>query len=167
VNWLLAAVVTFLASVVLHALVVRFHSSMNRVVSFLIVGCGAGAILLIFVGEHHGFLSAQVFGAAMTYGFICELYLFLFTFALSSISANLLVTLHGRKLTDANIAALYDSKRMVSHRIGRLEHTGLLQAVGDRYEVTRRGRRLLGLLGALRGFFRHDDESNAGAVVGS
>jgi membrane protein implicated in regulation of membrane protease activity len=157
----------FLASVVLHALVVRFRRSVNRVVSFLCVGCFTGGVLLIFLAGHHGFLSAQVFGAAMIYGFICELYLFLFTFALSSISANLLVTLHRRRLTDTEIESLYDSRRMVSHRIERLEHTGLLQAVGDRYEVTRRGRRFLRLLGALRGFFRHDDESGGVLPLGS
>jgi predicted transcriptional regulator len=89
------------------------------------------------------------------YGLCCELYVFLFTLAMSSISANLLVSLSRRAMTAAEIEQLYDSRAMVSSRIDRLVAVGLFDETPAGLELTAKGARTVRTFGRLRTFFRH------------
>ena len=155
--WLIAVPVAFAACVALHAIAVRIFPRLNRPVSFLLIGSPVGLAMLVAVASRYGVTTTQLVGALVTYAFVCELYLFLFSSALTSISMNLLVRLLSRPLSDAEIAEIYDSRRMVARRIERLVATGLLRTPEcGRYQVSARGEKLLCMLGALTRFFRND-----------
>lgn len=158
--WLIAVALALLASIALHAVVVRAFPGTNRPVSFLVVGSVIGAGMIGALASRHDFFFVRVAGAALTYAFACELYLFLFSSALTSISMNLLVRLLGRPMSDTEIAAVYDTRRMVRHRIERLVSTGLLRPIATGgLEVTERGDGLLRIFARLRNFFRNAPKS--------
>lgn len=155
--WLIAVPVTFAACVALHAITVRVFPGANRPLSFLFVGSLAGLAMLAAVASRYGVITTQMFGATVTYAFVCEIYLFLFSSALTSISMNLLVRLLSRPLSDAEIAEIYNGRRMVARRIERLIATGLLRTPERGcYEVTARGEKLLRVFGSIARFLRND-----------
>lgn len=164
--WLAAAIVALAASVALHAATVRLAPGVNRPLSFLAVGAMVGAIALALVAVRYGPVTIEVAAFAALYAFACELYLFLFSSALTSISMNLLVRLFERPMSDSDIERMYDSRRMVQRRIERLEATGLMRRAGEGgFSVTASGDRLLGLFERLAGFFRnlpHERETGGG-----
>jgi hypothetical protein len=159
--WFTAAIGTFFTTVLLHAWAARLFPARNRVAAFMLIGTPIGVALVVMAGGRFGWLSLQTIAAAATYAFLCELYLFLFTLALASISANLLVTLRAGAMTYKEIEQLYDSRSMVLTRFNRLISSGLIRlssagVEGEGYELTERGERLLGALNILRRIFRHD-----------
>lgn len=154
--WMTYALLAFLSALAAHAIVSRRWPGGNRVMQFLAVGGLAGLGLLAQLARYYGTLALQTAAGALSYAFLCELYLFLFTLALSSVSANLLARLGGGELTDGEIAALYDSEQMVRNRIERLVATGLLVASTPVLKVSVRGERLLAALGMMRRLFGHD-----------
>ncbi len=154
--WIVASGTAFMASVVLHAFAVRVFRGANSVVSFFGVGVVVGCTMLAVVGTQTGFGSPQFMAAAATYAFACELYVFLFTLALSSISANLLAKLHAESMTTAEVETLYDSRLMVSNRVERLIKSGFMDRSPSGVVISVRGKRLLRTLNRLRSFFGHD-----------
>jgi len=155
--WFLASCVAMAFALGLHGVICRVDVPLDRVVRFLAVGSAAGLALLVFMFRAYGISSVETWAAVFCYAFACELYIFLFTLVSSSISANLLMTLHGKTLTAQEVDALYDSERMVAQRVRRLLATGFLRAEGSDLKVTPKGLRLQRSLSALRGFFRHRD----------
>jgi hypothetical protein len=97
----------------------------------------------------------QTWAAALVYAFCCELYIFLFTFALSSITANLLGRLSRCNMTDRDIEQFYDSRHMVATRLDRLVAVGLLEEGQAGLRLTTEGARMVSTFRLLRGFFRH------------
>ena len=87
----LAALTTFVASVIVHLCTTRVWPRQNHVFSFLISGFVAGVILLLILLKTRSRLEALE--AAVIYAFACELYIFLFTFVVTSISVAILVWL--------------------------------------------------------------------------
>lgn len=159
--WLTAAICAFITTVLLHAGAARLFSNRNRVSAFMLVGTPVGLALATGIGNLFGWLAPQTFAAVLTYAFLCELYLFLFTLALASISANLLVTLRVGAITHREIETLYDSRSMVLTRFNRLISSGLIRlgssgVEAEAYVLTERGERLLGALNFLRRVFKHD-----------
>ena len=159
--WLFGSFFALIGTIALHAIAARLFSTKNRIVLFMAIGFPIGLALGMTMGSHFGWFATQTFAALALFAFLCELYLFLFTLALASISANLLVTLRAGAMDHESIEKLYDSRGMVVTRFNRLVSTGLIQlrslgVEAEGYEVTPRGERLLGILNTLRRIFKHD-----------
>jgi len=148
---------SFLGSLVLHAAACRLQLSADRVIRFLLVGGAMGLVLLLLMAHRHGLYALETVAALLLYGFLCELYLFLFTMTLSSISANLLVRLRSGDMTLPEIEQRYDSRKMVRDRLDRLEGTGFLRYDGGRILIAEKGARFLSVFRFLRRFFRLPD----------
>lgn len=158
--WLLADLLAVAVALTLHAAVCRSGRPGNTVLRFLIVGCLPGGLLLLWLASSYGF-SPQLMAGVMVYAFFCELYIFLFTLALSSVSANLLLNLSYGRMTQGQIERRYDSSCMVIQRIDRMIATGLLLESNGVLCLTRRGENLLALLECLRRTFRHARQPTA------
>jgi hypothetical protein len=102
-----------------------------------------------------------MFAGLALFALLCELYLFLFTLALASISANILVVLLSGSLDIKTIENIYASKAMVEKRFSRLISTGLMEKkyIGTEsivYQTTASGDRFLKFINLLRKCFGHD-----------
>ena len=153
--WFLGSCVALASAVALHGIVCRLNLPWDRVLRFLAGGSAVGAALLGLMSARYGFLAVETWAAALCYAFVCELYIFLFTLASSSVSANLLMTLYGKPLTPREVEVIYGSERMVAQRVRRLLDTGFLKMDAELLTVTPRGLRLQRSLSALRAFFRN------------
>lgn len=144
--------VAFCAAVALHGLTGRiFGSAMIR---FLALAGPIGIFFLVHVGRETG-LSPELFAAMFTYGFLCELYLFLFTLCMASVSVNLIMFIDGGERDVSLLAERYDSTDMVQLRIDRLQATDLLRRDGDKFSLTPRAHFLVGMYRRLRVLFGH------------
>ncbi len=153
--WFVAALLALILAVVAHAGVCRASIPLNVVSRFLLAGGLMGAGLVWWLVTQYGMSAPQTWAGALVYAFCCELYIFLFTFAMSSITANLLGKLSRCDLTDADIEQLYDSRLMVATRLDRLIAVGLIIERPTGLQLTAKGARMVGTFNRLRGFFRH------------
>ena len=128
----------------------------DRVIRFLVVGSVAGLALIACLAARYGLWSREAVAGVLLYGFLCELYIFLFTMTLSSISSNLLTLLLRGPMSDAEVSNVYDSRHMVEQRLQRLLGTGFLGRDGERLILTAKGARLLRMLRHFRAAFKHD-----------
>lgn len=151
--WAAAVGGCFIIAVLLHALACRLPWGADRVTRFLITGGTLGIALLVTMTARYGLTALQTICAVLVYALLCELYIFLFTMTMSSISSNLLVRLAAGDLPAAEIDRSYDSRLMVTKRLDRLVATGFLRTSGERLELTTKGRRFVRVFGWLRGFF--------------
>lgn len=152
--WGAWVLVYFAAAMAGHAVACRLPLSGNIVAKFLAVG----SILGLIMGGHMVLVSGVAFEsltALLVYAFVCEVYIFLFTLVISSVSASLLVTLNGGGLTDAEIDRRYSNTSMVERRIEQLLAVDLLGMSASGYMLTARGRQLSSMCESLRRFFRH------------
>jgi hypothetical protein len=163
--WLIGTSAAFVVALAAHALLSRTWRTLNRVAGFLIVGSLVAPLLLWTLKFHFGLSSMHTLSALAFYAFLCELYIFLFTLAMSSISANLLVRLAAGTLSQEEIDRLYESSKMVDERIRRLVSASLLEEGASGLRPTEGGARLLRILGGLRTFFRHAKRSDLSARV--
>lgn len=145
--------VTLAAAIAAHWLLLRYASRVNSVLLFLAPGCIAGAALSIFVLLTDG-LSTTSAATIAAYAFCCELYLFLFTMATTSISVQLLLLLRRSPLKRQEIEQRYSGRTMADLRLGRLVFTGLLDVVDGQHRPTAKGRRFAHCFFVLRSFFR-------------
>lgn len=99
----------------------------------------------------------EILGALLIYAFACELYVFLFTLTLGSVSAQLLVLLAQSPRSPSALDASYSGRDMTERRIERMACNGLIVARDGLIELTGRGRRLVGAFASLRRFFGHDE----------
>lgn len=148
---------SFLGSLVLHAAACRLGLRADRVIRFLAGGAAMGLLLLLLTSKRYGWFAVETVAALLVYASLCELYLFLFTMTISSISANLLVRLRSGDMTLSEIEQRYDSQKMVRDRLDRLEGTGFLRYDGGRILIAGKGARFLSVFRSLRRFFRHAD----------
>ncbi len=128
---------------------------LNVVTRFLITGGVVGACLVWWLFNWYGATAPQTWAGAVVYAFCCELYVFLFTFAMSSITANLLAKLSRCDMTDTDIEQLYDSRHMVATRLDRLVAVGLVDERPTGLRLTAEGARIVRIFRLLRGLFRH------------
>ena len=91
---------------------------------------------------------AELITGALTYAFLCNLYIFLFTATLSSVSSNLLFRLSREALTPDDVERLYSGRAMAEVRIKRLVDAGFLAAGTTGLTLTAAGRRALRPMGA-------------------
>jgi hypothetical protein len=148
------ALIVFAGAMVAHAIICRLPVGLNIVFRFVIVGGVLGLVWTWWLYGNFG-LAPGFWAGVLVYGLCCELYVFLFTLAMSSISANLLVSLSRRAMTAAEIEQLYDSRAMVSSRIDRLVAVGLFDETAAGLKLTTKGARTVRTFGRLSAFFRH------------
>jgi len=150
------AIFAFCLALIAHAALCRLPLPGGALVKFIIAGGVIGLCLIIAFSSTSAPLP-YVLAGMLLYGALCELYIFLFNSVLTSISANLLVYLSERDLTDEDIDRLYDSRAMVVQRIERLYAAGLAESSADVMRPTPKGVQLMATLSALRRFFHHAD----------
>jgi uncharacterized membrane protein YeaQ/YmgE (transglycosylase-associated protein family) len=153
--WFVGALLGLMMAVVGHAALCRAPVPLNGVTRFLLIGSLVGACLVWWLVHRYGATAAQTWAAAVVYAFCCELYIFLFTFAMSSITANLLANLSRSDMSDADIEQLYDSRHMVATRLDRLVAVGLVDEGPTGLRLTTEGARMVRTFRRLRGLFRH------------
>lgn len=148
------ALLALAAAVLLHALLMRLPRAPGSVATFIGVGA-VGAIVLAAILIRMFGLAPEAFAAGLIYAFGCELYLFLSTFSLASISSNILAELRLGPLTEGELARRYASERMVRLRIERLLAAGLMVEADGAFQLTPKGAHLVGILERLRALFGH------------
>jgi hypothetical protein len=127
---LLVPSAAILITIVLHAAACRLPLPFGSVIRFLIIGSACGFAAIILMLTEYG-LTADVVGATLVFAFAAELYLFLFTMTLGSVSANTLALLTPGPASPADINNLWRP------RYGRASH----RASGDDRAGTRTRRR--------------------------
>jgi hypothetical protein len=149
------ALACFAAAIAVHAVMCRVWGGTNIVPRFIFVGGLLGIGLAWALYDSFGWAKPQFWCGVLVYGLCCELYLFLFTLAMGSVSANLLVNLSRHAMTMAEIEELYDSRVMVSLRIDRLVAAGLFEESSAGLKLTQKGEWTVRAFDWLRTFFRH------------
>jgi hypothetical protein len=151
---LLFPLVATLLVILLHGATCRLPLPFGSVTRFLIVGSLCGLATIMVTVAQYG-LTANVIGAALVFAFAAELYLFLFTMALTSVSANALVLLRTRQVCRGDINDLYSDGGMAALRIERLLATRLAQEHNGSISLTRRGQAVAQVFAWLRTVFGH------------
>jgi hypothetical protein len=155
--WFAGAFAGLMIAIAGHAGLCRASMPLNVVTRFLIAGGLAGVCFLWWLVDRYGMTAPQTWAAALVYAFCCELYIFLFTFAMSSITANLMGRLSRCNMTDADIEELYDSRHMVATRLDRLVVIGLVDEGPAGLRLTTEGARLARIFRRLRRLFGHPE----------
>jgi hypothetical protein len=153
--WFALPTAYFFLALGAHAVVARVRPAGGRVPQFVAVG-GLGGILLtlhLLAGSNVHWTGSLA--GILAYAFACELYIFLFTFVISSVSVALLVT-RGRPVTAEKSAQPLNATGMVEQRLRMLTQRGLLDAQEGRYRLNDRSRFMVGIYRRLRQFFCHD-----------
>jgi hypothetical protein len=151
----LLALLYFAVAVVLHAIWCRLPPRLSVVVRFVLVGGVTGLGLLVHLlvlngPTHHTLAGLLVFALAS------ELYIFVFTLIISSVSAIWLRRLYRGTIQTAALAEAYSPTWMVDVRLERLADNGFLVRDGDGYRLTEKGRNLMDTFGRLRVIFGHE-----------
>lgn len=153
--WFATIFCSILASIASHAIVTRLFPRSNAVLLFIASGGLVGLVMIGWSAAAYSLFDIQTFSLILVYAAFCELYLFLFTLALSSVSANILVRLHDGAIPLQSLDAMYDSRSMVEQRVTRMRRTGLLIEENEYATTTGKGRLITRAYRALRRFFRH------------
>ena len=148
------AVGYFAMAVAAHGCIARLAWWKDSVSTFLLVGSLLGLILTGHMSAVYG-VALPTFAAIAFYAFACELYIFLFTMVMSSVSAKLLMTLRDTVVSDAQIAEMYGADGMVERRLERLRGIRLLNRDGGQWKLSPKGLRLMKAFVALKRFFDH------------
>jgi hypothetical protein len=146
---LLARSVLMLAiAVALHAAVSRLRPKGNRVVQFLACGACAGILLIVELRSAPPLGHLEPASSLAAYAFLCELYIFLFTFATSSVSVSMLLS--------GSAESFAPAENMVVKRVERMAGAGLVAREAGCLRLTDRGRGLVQVLRAARRVFHGD-----------
>ena len=151
--WLAAGIAGFGTALIGQSLLLRATALRNGMVAFLLAGLPIGLVLILMLARHAG--RDETIAGVLLYAFLCELWMWIFSAAFSSVSANLLLHLRSKNLTYDDIDLAYDDRQMILRRIEWLEHIGAIQALDGQLVPTRRGRALASLFNAVRAFFGH------------
>jgi hypothetical protein len=151
--WLILSAVAFITSVVVHAVAVRLIERAGAVAAFMAIGAVMGIALIGYCAVVYG-LTPAVLAATLTYAFLCELYIFLFTLVGNSVSFGLLTKLAGHPLKPAEIAGFYRTEAMIARRFEQLERGDLIAAGPAGFGLTARGERVVRIFSLLHAMFR-------------
>lgn len=152
--WIALPLACFGLAVVLHGVWMRIPLRFDVVRRFLLVGIPMSGAVVVFSIAALG-LTIPAFAAIFLYAFLCELYLFFFTLAISSVSATMLIKLRKRPMQASSLENAYDSRGMVKLRLDRLIKNGFIERKDNRLIVTANGTRLHQTFSVLRRFFGH------------
>ena len=146
--WLAYSFLMLAIAVTLHAVLSRYRPKGNRVLQFLACGACVGVLLVAKLNAAPA-LSRVASGASLvSYAFLCELYIFVFTLVTSSVSVSLLL--------GGSADLLSPTENMVVKRVERMVGAGLVASEGRSLRVTDKGRALVRVLGAARRVFHGD-----------
>jgi len=143
-----------LIAILLHVVACRLPLPFGSVLRFVMIGSVCGLVAVMVMVAEYG-LTADVAGAILAFAFAAELYLFLFTMTLGSVSANVLALLSRAPASPTDIDSLYDDRLMAALRIERLLATGLAQEHGGIISLTPKGEFIARLFAVLRTAFSH------------
>lgn len=149
------ALAAFVLAVLLHGLAMRMPLRLDSVRRFMLVGVPLGVVLVAVSLERYGPTIPGI-AAILLYALLCELYIFCFTLALSSVSATMLIMLRRGPVPSSALASAYEPREMVNLRLDRLISNGFAERRAGRLAVTAKGMRLHNAFAALRRFFGHD-----------
>jgi hypothetical protein len=153
--WWIGVGMAIVGAVVAHAIFARVAPARNTVILSIVGALSVGLMLVAWAGWTFGPVSSDFVSAAVTYAAFCELYLFMFTLALSSVSANILVRLAAGPKDRSELDSSYDSRGMVEQRLARMQAAGLIVTRRDHLSLTFRGRAIVKAYRLLRSLFRH------------
>jgi DNA-binding HxlR family transcriptional regulator len=153
--WLTLTLGSFLVALLLHLVTVRLPLPISNVLRFLMVGGCVGVGLLFALVVVHG-ISMELFAGLMLYGFLCELYMFLFTLVISSVGVAMLMRLRHGPLSEADLTVKSNGKGMVAVRLERMEANGFVRREEGRYVPTSSARRLVRAFVAVRTLAGHE-----------
>jgi hypothetical protein len=151
--WLEISLVAFFAATVAHCVFTRLPGPLNSVSRFLVVGGLVGLALIGMLWRLQVPTISAVAGILL-YAFLCELYIFMFTFVIGSLSVGILM-----ELLTTGAALRPDPEagsEMTRRRLVTLERNGFLANIRGALVLTRKGRTTVFLYRSLRAFFRHD-----------
>jgi len=118
--------------------------SMGTLARFLVVfGAITGVLIILQIALKLPL--EDTLSAIVWFVFLCELYVFLFTLSLSSISVKILQLLRHRPMTFVEIETTYRPDAMVNKRFERLQTAGLIEGQNN-FTLTAKGRKLMFLL---------------------
>lgn len=143
------------ASLLIHSLARYRVSKVNSVLAFLFAGGASGITLILYLGITYGWFTLPVFAGGLLFALFCELYIFLFTLVIGSVSAALLIEISSNSVPHAEPQFL-SPKTMLAARLLALSRLGLILRKGDCCIITSKGRLLVRIGRSLRRFFGHD-----------
>ena len=152
--WAARVLGSFFIMLAVHALLCRIAIPGNSVIKFFCAGFLAGLGLIVQLVRYYG-CDVRILSPVFLYAFICEVYVFLFTFVGTSVSASLLFSLKEKPLSLDQIEKVYSSHGMVEQRIQKLIQEGLLGSSSAGRVVTKKGQRVLSAFRTLQSFFGH------------
>lgn len=159
--WLALCLSFFVLAVLLHAIARRFLPEINTVAIFAATGGMCGLMLLLSLLVPVNLAPSRIAAGLSLYAFLCELYIFAFTFVFGSVSASVLLSyLEGT--SDASDEISVPPEVMVSRRLEGLHSSGLIREQSGFYQATLKGR-LISAVGQHAGrFFMHDKAMTCG-----
>ncbi|TKS58084.1 MAG: hypothetical protein EWM73_03641 [Nitrospira sp.] len=149
------ALAAFVLAVLLHGLAMRAPLQLDSVRRFMLIGVPLGVALVTVSLARFGPTLPGI-AAILLYALLCELYIFLFTLVLSSVSATMLIMLRRGPVQASALASVYDPQEMVQLRLDRLLRNGFVARASGRFSVTEKGERLHRIFTGLRRFFGHE-----------
>ncbi len=152
--WLVYPSVALAAAIGLNAAAIPLHLIDNAIVRFAVIAAGVGSFLFAGLYVFYGF-GIETVAAIFMYSFGCQLYVFLFTLVLSSVSVNIMLRLKRGTLTERQLNEIYDSATMAELRVNRLLKNNLVAYDSGRIAATTRGRRLASMFDRFRKLFGH------------
>jgi len=130
----------------------RVPLRLDSVRRFLLIGVPLGVALVTVSLARFG-PTIPGFAPILLYALLCELYIFLFTLALSSVSATMLTMLRRGPVLASEFASIYGPREMVMLRLKRIVDNGLIERKAEKLAVTGKGMKVHLIFAALRRFF--------------
>ena len=152
-GWLAYVLGAACLAIICQSLLLRLRMIKNSLAAILMTGSILGGWLMAVL--FHSYSAIVAVSGTVLYGFLCELYIFFYTFTLSSVAANLLARLRERPMTRAEIDQLYNAEAMVQNRIRRLCEARMVEETKGRLSATPKGQRLAAKFDSVRRFFGH------------
>lgn len=154
---IILALAAFVLAVLLHGLAMRAPLRLDSVRRFLLIGMPL-AVALVAVSLARFGPTIPGVAAILLYALMCELYIFLFTLVLSSVSATMLIMLQRGPVQASALASVYEPREMVKVRLDRLLKHGFVERASGRISVTEKGARLHRIFSGVRRFFGHESK---------
>ncbi len=152
--WSIPTILAVACVIAVHAALRRVAPTGNSVVQFLgIAALGAGALAMILPLTHASGREGLTALSLLT--FCCELYLFLFTFAISSVSIAMLLENAGRAPRPETGQPTGEAPTPAG-RVQRMLESRLLVRTPAGFALTPSGRAIVWMRNGLRDFFRHE-----------
>lgn len=152
--WGILALIYFMATIAGHGLLCRLPLGGNIVVKFILIGSVVSATLAVHEIMLYG-IAIETFAALLSYMFICELYIFLFTLVGNSVSVSILLQLSKNSLNESELERVNSDKMMVNERLQKLINVNFLEVRNKKYCLTQQGLLLLKFFRSFKSFFRH------------